>query len=278
MVSEVVVRTPLFQRLGEEAPFELSEDIQIHQHTPLVGWARQVLTPKSSIYVSAENVAIVATQLHVFVSESLSGDGRFTQLINACERDSRLYLTMLDILVGDFASNLKARELNTILRLGHSAWEVSAERELQRRVGGAAGLAYQQVQQTGGDAAKELSEAWSKVYGLQPDPSDAWDHAIKAVEAALVPIVVPKSSKATLGSVLTDLRQGGDKKWRFEAPGSKLDNSVVPLLGVLEILWPNPDRHAGNTRRAPTQVEAETIVQLATTVVQWATHGAIVLR
>lgn len=268
------MRTPLFERLGEEPPFELSEDVGPHLHTPLRNWVQQVLSGRDD-HPASNRVTVIALQLHVAVSESYGGWGRFNELIAECEANSRMYLTMLDLVVGTFATDAKAEELHAILGLGHSVWEVTAEKELQRRVSKAAGLAYQQVQQSGGDVAKELSEAWSKVYGVRPDPSDGWDHAIKAVEAVLVPIVLPRATKATLASVITDLRQGGDKKWRFEAPGPDLDNSVVPLIAVLQILWPNPDRHGGNTRRVPTQVEAETIVQLATTVVQWGTHGAL---
>ena len=51
-----------------------------------------------------------------------------------------------------------------------------------------------------GVASAELTEAWIRAYGRDPDPSDAWDHAIKAVEAILIPIVVSKAGQAAVGS------------------------------------------------------------------------------
>jgi hypothetical protein len=36
-------------------------------------------------------------------------------------------------------------------------------------------------------AGNELQEAWARALGRHPDASDAWDHAIKAVEAVLIP-------------------------------------------------------------------------------------------
>ena len=48
-------------------------------------------------------------------------------------------------------------------------------------------------------ASDELAVAWTKAYGLDPDLSDAWDHAIKAVEAVLIPIVVPTQAGAHIG-------------------------------------------------------------------------------
>jgi hypothetical protein len=44
--------------------------------------------------------------------------------------------------------------------------------------------------------------AWTKAYGREPDASDASDHAIKAVEALLLPVVVPKQAQAKIGQVV----------------------------------------------------------------------------
>jgi hypothetical protein len=54
-------------------------------------------------------------------------------------------------------------------------------------------------------ASAELGEAWSRAYGRSRDASDAWDHAIKAVEMVLNPIVLPSQNKGTLGQVLHEL-------------------------------------------------------------------------
>jgi hypothetical protein len=47
------------------------------------------------------------------------------------------------------------------------------------------------------EAASELREAWANAFGRNGDPSDAWDHAIKAVEDVLIPEMMPNNTKAT---------------------------------------------------------------------------------
>jgi hypothetical protein len=48
---------------------------------------------------------------------------------------------------------------------------------------------------------------------------------------------------------------------------------------MLELIWPNPDRH-GNPqyRRTPSIQEARQVVQLAVAIVQWGRDGQIVRR
>jgi hypothetical protein len=119
-------------------------------------------------------------------------------------------------------------------------------------------------------ASAELSEAWGKAYGLRPDASDAWDHSIKAVEALLVPLVVPNKAKPNLGDALGQMKAN---------PAFFTFGPVASAEGVekaLRLLWPNPDRHAGAERRSPTIEEARGIVHLAVAVVQWLRDGLLV--
>ena len=39
--------------------------------------------------------------------------------------------------------------------------------------------------EVGDTTTEELTEAWDRAVGREPNASDVWDHAIKAVEAAL---------------------------------------------------------------------------------------------
>lgn len=59
-----------------------------------------------------------------------------------------------------------------------------------------------------------LSVAWSNAYGRTPDASDSWDHAIKAVEHVLIPLVAPNQSKPNLGHVVGSLDAQG-QLWRW---------------------------------------------------------------
>jgi hypothetical protein len=51
-------------------------------------------------------------------------------------------------------------------------------------------------------------------------------------------------------------------------------DGIAPLVGMLRLLWPNPDRHAGQGP-APALEQAQAVVQLATTIVQWTRDGVV---
>jgi hypothetical protein len=129
------------------------------------------------------------------------------------------------------------------------------------------------------NASKELSDAWSKAYGRHADASDAWDHAIKAAEAVLIDAVVPRQKDPTLGHVLGHLQRQGHL-FKLVIPGPNLDYSVAPLVAMLELMWPNHDRHGNNSqpRHTPTIKEARGVVHVAVTIVQWAREGQIVRK
>jgi hypothetical protein len=109
-----------------------------------------------------------------------------------------------------------------------------------------------------------------------PDPSDAWDHSIKAVEAVLRPIVCPNHTRATLANVIGELRTG---QWKLNVRGRARDNSIQPLIQNLELLWPDLNRHGSPTPELPaTREEAAAVVQRAVVIVQWARDGQIIRK
>lgn len=56
-------------------------------------------------------------------------------------------------------------------------------------------------------------------------------------------------------------------------PGGSGDFSVTRLVTMLELIWPNPDRHGGSTSTPVTLDQAQAVVHLAVTIVQWARSG-----
>jgi hypothetical protein len=126
-------------------------------------------------------------------------------------------------------------------------------------------------------ASRELKEPWGSAYGRNPNASDAWDHSIKAVEAVLIPIVIPAKGKATLGDVVGTL-SSQSSRWQLGLQGHDDSQDVMPLVSMLRLIWPNPDRHGSQSSRAPSLVEAQAVVHLAVTVVQWARSGLISKR
>jgi hypothetical protein len=167
------------------------------------------------------------------------------------------------------------RQLDELLTLGGSVWQVGPTRDrLVRRVDPTAAASFGEASSPRDLASAELKEAWTAAYGRNPDASDAWDHSIKAVEAVLIPAVTPNNAKATLGVVIKTLNDQGDL-WRLALQGHDRSESVAPLVSVLRLMWPNPDRHGGAGSRQPALVEAQTVVHLAVTIVQWARSGVL---
>lgn len=127
-------------------------------------------------------------------------------------------------------------------------------------------------------ASAELQEAWNRAYGRGADASDAWDHAIKAVEALVGVIVEPANDKSTLGSQLGVIRNDSKSKTpKWSATCLKLQTGEGPheaVLGLLGRIWVNPDRHGSGTPTNPTLAQSRAVVALAVSVVQMVREGS----
>jgi hypothetical protein len=95
--------------------------------------------------------------------------------------------------------------VDRLLAAGWSAW-TATEDGLVHRSDPTAQAEFERASETPDTASNDLREAWNKAYARGGDPADAWDHSIKAVEAVLIPIVVPKKAKANLGDGIGQLR------------------------------------------------------------------------
>jgi hypothetical protein len=204
--------------------------------------------------------------LRIEVSRNPGPGGISDQLFAELLRDEDKYLDCLDLTLHLKRGN-DANSLRDTLRVGGSAWTVaSSGKELERRVDAATETAFAEAVGPGDEVATELQEAWSAIFGRNPNPSDAWDHAIKAVEDLLLPVVIPGVVKGNLGGVAGELK-ANPHKWTFGMPGNAGRHNAETLEGLLRHIWPNPDRHGGGTKRAPTAAEAEGVVRIAVLIV-----------
>jgi len=206
--------------------------------------------------------AVVAA-LRIPVQRTYQSGGISDQIFAAIEGDDGLYLDCIDVTL-HLAGWASAATLTKALTAGASVWTVSADRHgLERRVPVATADAYARAVAPSDSVADELRYAWAAVFGRHPDPSDAWDHAIKAVEDLLIPMVVPKVAKANLGHVAGEIKANATR-WSFGLPANGGRGEGEVLEGMIRLIWPNPDRHGGAGKRTPTQDEAEGAV--ATTI------------
>jgi hypothetical protein len=102
------------------------------------------------------------------------------------------------------------------------------------------------------------------------------DLAVKAVEHVAVPVVVPLQKKATPGHVVGAITNNGD--WTHglrEIDGKAPSNGTIHHM--LQTVWAGHQyRHATGATTPPSVAQAQTLVQLAATLVAWFSSGAIV--
>jgi hypothetical protein len=168
--------------------------------------------------------------------------------------------------------------LDRALKGAGSVWSVAGDPNtgysLRRRITEAGDTLARQPQAGAGNAAAELRMAYDSAYGRNPDPSDAYRHAVKAVEAAAIPIVSPNNPAATLGTVIGDIRQ---KPAKFASvltrPARRIGptgNDLTPVevtIALMDQLWHNQtDRHSPG--------DTEPTVPLTPEQAGWAVHTA----
>ncbi|MFJ1537746.1 hypothetical protein ACIODS_04310 [Micromonospora chalcea] len=249
------------------------EGIPDHLQASLEAWLRNQFG-WSGPSLNTDYMLRLASSIQISVAYSFDGRSISAQIFAHLNNSQELYLDALDAAL-HLAYGSGADPLREILHIGGSVWTVSEDgTSLVRRIDATATQAFSVSTSHADTATDELKEAWHNAYSRNPNASDAWDHAAKAVEAALIPLVVPTQAKPHLGHVLGQLR-GQPARWRLVLPGANEKHSAEPLVAMLDLIWPNPDRHASDSRRVPSLKEAEAVVQLAVTIVQWARNGVL---
>lgn len=147
---------------------------------------------------------------------SLSSDGP-AKLFNSLEDE--VILRLLDWTVFNnsprYGGQQRNASLEQILAGGSSAWKVGVRTGvagLERRVPLGVQAAAEAGMATPGDAGRLLSEAWHAVYGQSPQPDLGYRKSIEAVEAVVLPKVMPNDDTATLGKAIGQMRAQGDWK------------------------------------------------------------------
>lgn len=172
-------------------------------------------------------------------------------------------------------------DLNVILLDGGSAYQVNDSGSgLERRVPEVVKEAARSASESSAASRTHLEAAWAAAYGRRPEPTVAYAEAVKAIEAAIIPLVLPNDPQATLGKALAHLRNNPDL-WQLSILDSKGDPAEIePLVGLLRLVWQGQrDRHAGTrTAIAVTPEAAETAVHAAAMIVYWLSRSGLQRR
>jgi hypothetical protein len=257
--------------LGQPAPDDsLYEGTPDHLDGPLRSWLDDAVS---------EELA-----RRIFARLRWKSDSRVVSyVLPQVEQDRLLDAVDAALFFGPDRGKAPRKALANLLEDGGSAYRLTQDQTgLERRVDPAVTQIFRaspEVARTSGqtDVAKHLEDAWRQLYGLHPDPSAAYRDAIRAVEAAAIPVVIPTDPRATLGGVLSSLRQGR-AKWELAiAAQNGQPASIDPLAAMLALLWEgHRDRHPGGPTSAPiTQPAAEAAVHLAATLAHWFVTGAV---
>ncbi len=272
---------PLSRRTSGAKPDGPYEGVPAHMRASVLQWVLDTTAVNGS--VDAPAIREAASQLRVTLTKANHVDQR-TELIEWAGSSPAHFLDLMDVLLNHRVGQSKAHGqvygglLRKILSNAGSAWTVAEDNDgLVRVVNEQTQATFDASTSVSDTVSDELREAWANAFGINGNASDAWDHAIKAVEDVLVPAVCPNKAKANLGGVIGDLDKQGHL-WKLCLPGHDSASSVAPLVGMLRLIWPNPDRHGGAERRPPTAQESRAVVPLAATIVQWHREGGVVHR
>ncbi|GAB3099637.1 hypothetical protein [Isoptericola nanjingensis] len=127
-------------------------------------------------------------------------------------------------------------------------------------------------------AGEHLRLAWSKLYGLHPDPSGAYWHAVKAIEAAGKSTLAPDDDDATLGKLMSNLRTGRSN-FCVRLDGDEHNDSRDTIHHLMGMVWRSEfDRHGTDDPEVPLGVsgaDAEAATFAAVTLVQYFQAGHI---
>jgi hypothetical protein len=272
----------LSERLAASTPDGPYEDVPEHLRYVLCDWFMQAVGRKGSSVGLVNETAVYELGVRFRLPVQLGQQPwkLADSMVEAGLSDSAFFLDLIDCTLDVLGSDRNRWQLlDKHLKAGASVWRTNEQRNgLTRVVSDEAQATFDAATAQTDGISTELKEAWANALGRNGDPSDAWDHAIKALENLLIPIVVPNQQNATLGSVLGQLRNQGHL-WKTVLPGKTDDNDVGPLVGMLEGIWPNIDRHGGTgPTRPPTEQEARAVVTLAATIVQWHRDGWVLQR
>jgi hypothetical protein len=228
---------------------------------PVAEW--MVDTYRDHHHGGSHEEALKRLQLRFKLEPPLSRNTALRDLISRMEADEEFGLDVLDYMLHhlrEFADEYQqpfelANGLAATLVLGGSAWEVIAPEDdgpfrLARRAIGPVRESISELPASS-RAHQHLVAAWNHLSGRNPDPSGAYREALRAVEAAAKPVVLPANDKATLGQMIAAMR---DKPEKWETTIGTVDH----VRETMETVWTNQlDRHGTDDDSIPLNVSQE---------------------
>ncbi|MEV7196224.1 hypothetical protein AB0N81_31135 [Streptomyces sp. NPDC093510] len=272
------VRAGLAAAPEHDGPFE---DVPKHLLVPLQRWVKGVLHYKGSPMHSTARPICLRLRIAPFSDARWAEADYVGPLVRAV--GVQLLDVVDEVLRARAATPREAEELGRILDDAGSAYRVGEAADgLEERVTPVVRDAVRHTvadaatASAAGSAADHLAAAWQAAYGRSPDPVRAYSESIKAVESAAHAVVQPNNAKATLGTMLGEIRNARHKfATAFVTPPS--GDPIAPMEAMMRALWEGQtSRHGAQSATVPESLEAARAgVHLAAALVQWFVSGAV---
>jgi len=274
---------PLSVRRNQQSEFSLVDNVPQFMRHGIKEWIQQAINGDNRL------VALMALELRIDeLSDNIDNFYPDDAVIACIQRsgpwdmyDESMALDVIDWLLGHGCGD--AQSLEHVLKAADHVLRVSPDgSRLVERIEPTLWDEYEQVTQPDDQVSQYMQEAWALAFGRDPNLSDAWGRAIKAIETLLKPIVSPKNKKATIGSMTSELRQAPDK-WECKLPDRVYNvngeinskRGIEVFVDALATIGYQPDRHGSDQPQDVDEATARSVLFLATTVVGWLRDGTL---
>ena len=177
-------------------------------------------------------------------------------------------------------------KLNVLLKDGRSAWQITwPGGGLVRRIPREIEELYISTQDAHGAASRHLEDAWKYAWSSESNGDNAFQSAIRALEACFRAVVIPSNTSANLGDIARALLDK-PRKWesrlanhRGDAGEDATENGVVGLANILETLWKCRLAHGESDQYRINNIEdARDAVSLAAALIAMQQRGFLARR
>jgi len=129
-------------------------------------------------------------------------------------------------------------------------------------------MALEEAVSTGDAAAEHLADGWRDGWSRNPNATSSYHSGIMAIESAIRLIVSPNNEKATLGTIIGEIKDK-PSKWQTRFDGLE-SAGVVSLTQLLQAIWEAHVRHGSDEYASVTLEQARDVCHVALLVVNLA--------
>ena len=265
----------------------IRDEIPEEMEAPLRRWVMDRLR-KRSMVITADDFADVGllhevqAALRINLGAPAGGSVLLDRAVGAIyAKGTQVIMRVTDFLLSRLDPGLEGEAINSLARtLDWSQCKYRVDLS-----GPAARLAarlpegLEEVAQTAITSSQEagplLFKAWQYAFGLTPQPAEAMDFAVKAVELVVTPLVCPNHPNPSLGNAVAYVRDQLNWKHNLRVDGDKAPPNTT-IHHMLQTLWAGQHyRHVDQNAVPPTLEQAQAHVQLAALLVGWFASGAV---